>query len=85
MEMRRAFAVWEMVTDLRFTQVSASANADIVILFQAGSHGDPYPFDGPSGTLAHAFFPDFGGDAHFDDAEPWTIGTYNGKCNTHIW
>ena len=25
--------------------------------------------------LAHAYFPIYGGDAHFDDSEVWTIGT----------
>ena len=29
-----------------------------------------------SGVVAHAFFPEFGGDAHFDDQELWTINKY---------
>ena len=60
---------------------------DIVILFAAGSHGDPFPFDGPKGTLAHAYPPDpnavtrdsIYGDVHFDDSETWTINTADGK------
>ena len=29
-----------------------------------------------AGVVAHAFFPEFGGDAHFDDQELWTINKY---------
>ena len=28
--------------------------------------------------MAHAFFPIFGGDVHFDEEENWTVNTFEG-------
>ena len=77
----QAFALWAAYTPLRFTPVTLAAGPEIIIQFIAGDHGDGAPFDGPSGVLAHAFFPSVPpavptaimGDAHFDEAETWTV------------
>ncbi|CAL7943448.1 unnamed protein product [Xylocopa violacea] len=76
-ELNKAFKVWSEYTDLVFTQKKVG-QVHIEIRFEKGEHGDGDPFDGPGGTLAHAYFPVYGGDAHFDDAEQWTIGSYRG-------
>lgn len=81
-----AFALWSAVSPITFTEVSDcafpfdSANCavpDIRIQFAAGNHQDGYPFDGPSGVLAHAFYPppngvSAAGDMHFDDGDVWS-------------
>jgi len=58
---------------LTFTQIIGSERADIDIRFATGEHGDIDPFDGDGQTLAHAYFPSEGGDAHFDDDETWLL------------
>ncbi|MEZ5400064.1 MAG: matrixin family metalloprotease [Bryobacteraceae bacterium] len=81
-EVERALAEWSRYVRIHFTP-SATANAarQIDIIFGAGSHGDPYPFDGPGQVLAHTFYPSppngetRAGDMHFDDAESWRIGS----------
>ncbi|XP_044140533.1 collagenase 3-like [Bufo gargarizans] len=70
---QRALNVWSQVTPLSFTRVN-NGDADILIQFNARSHNDQNPFDGPNGVLAHAYGPGarIGGDAHFDEDERWT-------------
>uniref|UniRef100_A0A672NBD1 interstitial collagenase n=1 Tax=Sinocyclocheilus grahami TaxID=75366 RepID=A0A672NBD1_SINGR len=74
--MEKALQVWAKVTPLKFTRINRGT-ADIMISFD---HGDAYPFDGPEGTLAHAFAPSpaIGGDAHFDDDEFFTFRSSRG-------
>uniref|UniRef100_A0A8D2D1N2 Stromelysin-1 n=1 Tax=Sciurus vulgaris TaxID=55149 RepID=A0A8D2D1N2_SCIVU len=69
----KALKVWEEVTPLTFSRVH-EGEADIMISFAVGAHGDFYPFDGPGYNLAHAYSPGPGiyGDVHFDDDEQWT-------------
>ncbi|XP_063224622.1 matrix metalloproteinase-14 isoform X3 [Bacillus rossius redtenbacheri] len=76
-ELGNAFNVWAGVTDVSFTQKS-KGQVHIEVRFEKGEHGDGDPFDGPGGTLAHAYFPVYGGDAHFDDSETWTIKSFRG-------
>ena len=76
-EIRAALNVWSNVTQLEFVQKSTGP-VHIDVRFEDGAHSDGDPFDGSGGTLAHAYFPVYGGDAHFDNAEDWTTGTSRG-------
>ncbi|KAL1768817.1 matrix metalloproteinase-17 [Sigmodon hispidus] len=70
-----ALKVWSDITPLNFHEVAGNT-ADIQIDFSKADHNDGYPFDGPGGTVAHAFFPGdhhTAGDTHFDDDEAWTF------------
>jgi len=74
---REAFEMWEAVTDLTFSRKN-SGTVHIEIRFDKYEHGDGDPFDGPGGTLAHAYFPQFGGDMHVDDSEYWSVQSFKG-------
>lgn len=78
--MEQAFGLWSKYSGLRFERVFHS-NADIIVAFGAGFHGDAFPFDGPGRILAHAFFPyemtTLGGDIHFDNDENWKENAHN--------
>jgi peptidoglycan hydrolase-like protein with peptidoglycan-binding domain len=76
----QALSTWAGYTPLTFREGTA-AQAQLILRFVTGDHGDGFPFDGSGGVLAHAFFPPvppssptaIQGDAHFDEAEVWTI------------
>ncbi|KAH6761483.1 hypothetical protein C2S52_018916 [Perilla frutescens var. hirtella] len=69
----RAFQKWASVTRFTFARAQNNQNADLVIGFHRRDHGDGYPFDGPNGTLAHAFAPT-DGRFHYDADEQWSDG-----------
>ncbi|CAG7816605.1 unnamed protein product [Allacma fusca] len=78
-EISQAFQIWENVANISFHRVdTVGSKVHIEIRFEKGEHGDGDAFDGEGGTLAHAYFPVYGGDAHFDEEEKWTIESYRG-------
>lgn len=70
-----AMAEWVNYAGLTFTETPTVGLANSIdIAWVSGDHGDGSPFDGPSGVLAHAFYPQYGGEMHFDEAETWSTG-----------
>eukprot|EP00092_Neocalanus_flemingeri_P005687 GFUD01006126.1.p1 GENE.GFUD01006126.1~~GFUD01006126.1.p1 ORF type:complete len:529 (+),score=114.73 GFUD01006126.1:188-1774(+) len=74
---KKAFDVWAKEANIKFVK-KTSGKVNIDIKFEKRSHGDDDAFDGIGGTLAHAFFPIYGGDVHFDDDEDWTMNSFRG-------
>ncbi|MCL7030710.1 hypothetical protein MKW94_001515 [Papaver nudicaule] len=68
----RALSSWAAVSNFRFrVPASTQERNDIVMGFHRGDHGDGFKFDGPLGTLAHAFAPQ-NGRLHMDADENWS-------------
>lgn len=74
-----AFRMWSDVSPFSFREVAPEQPSDLRIGFYPANHSDCLGsalhrcFDGPTGELAHAFFPPHGG-IHFDDSEYWVLG-----------
>ncbi|XP_036163470.1 matrix metalloproteinase-23 isoform X2 [Myotis myotis] len=74
-----AFRMWSDVSPFSFREVAPEQPSDLRIGFYPANHTDclvsalHHCFDGPTGELAHAFFPPHGG-IHFDDSEYWVLG-----------
>ncbi|XP_077626078.1 stromelysin-2 [Crocuta crocuta] len=68
----KALKVWAEVTPLTFSKIY-EGDADIMISFVVGAHGDFFPFNGSGNVLAHAYPPGPGldGDVHFNDDQLW--------------
>ncbi|KAF5307663.1 hypothetical protein FQR65_LT06718 [Abscondita terminalis] len=85
---QKALDIWGRYGRLTFTRVN-DLNADILVFFARGSHGDNFPFDGPGEVLAHAFFPSEspgrGGDIHFDEEENWSVHTKESTDGTDFF
>jgi predicted Zn-dependent protease len=78
-----AFQIWANTSLLYFEKVNVEKEANIVIKFVKGDHGDGFPFDGPGRVLGHAFFPGshLEGHVHLDLDEKWSIYGYNNTIN----
>ena len=56
----------------------------LVLSFEERVHGDGNDFDGSGGTTAHAFYPLYGGNVHFDDEEVWVVNRTYGERNCQL-
>ncbi|XP_071483706.1 matrilysin-like [Diadema antillarum] len=78
---REAMQMWMEVTPLILCEEDdPDVDVDINIRHVRGEHGDGIAFDGPGGTLGHAFLPTWG-EVHFDSDENWSMRTDEGGIN----
>ena len=70
---------WASLVKVVFTETSnRTAPRNVDLGFYTGGHGDPFPFDGAGGVLAHTFYPappnaePVAGDMHMDADESWS-------------
>nr|XP_012631891.1 matrix metalloproteinase-23 isoform X2 [Microcebus murinus] len=85
-----AFRLWSDVSPFSFHEVAPDQPSDLHIGFYPINHTDclvsaiHHCFDGPTGELAHAFFPQHGG-IHFDDSEYWVLGPTRYSWKKGVW
>lgn len=77
---KKSLDKWSRASQLKFERITdPNKEADIMIKFVKGYHGDNRPTDGPGLELAHAFFPldntGLAGDVHFDADEPFAVNS----------
>ena len=82
--MRRAMQLWSDRTNINFKEISGN-QPDIWVKFVTKDRIGQYSFDGPGGSIAHAFHPNYNtdnnlsGDINFDDDEEYTYGSAKGR------
>ncbi|MEE6483906.1 hypothetical protein FKM82_013687 [Ascaphus truei] len=85
-----AFHMWSEVTPFHFKEVPADQDSDLKIGFYGINHTDclesriHHCFDGTTGELAHAYFPQTG-EIHFDDSEYWIVGNTRFSWKKGVW
>lgn len=78
-EIKKAFNAWSSVANLTFIEVADDGVNFNTMTTSGDIRIGGETMDGPSGVLAHAFYPDphwyfsAGGDLHFDTSEAWVI------------
>lgn len=76
----QAFKKWASATSFRFSRTEDLGKANLTINFNRFFHGDGNPFDGPGGTIAHAYAPT-DGRLHYDADERWAVGAVVGALD----